>query len=108
MKDIKIEHKPHQGKVWVSTTLEFFLESVNLTREIILETEQSPYQHNPAGRIVNTPGLLFRLAEGVTCPKCRAKFQESTGALSRRGNKTQICSDCGTREALEDLQVAIK
>jgi hypothetical protein len=28
---------------------------------------------------------------------------EYIGALSRRDNKTEICSDCGTREAMEDL-----
>lgn len=44
------------------------------------------------------------------CPKCYGHIpNEQTpgaypGAISRRDNKTEICSDCGTREALEDLQ----
>jgi predicted RNA-binding Zn-ribbon protein involved in translation (DUF1610 family) len=35
------------------------------------------------------------------CPVCGTKF-EGLGALSRRDNKTEICSDCGTAEALVD------
>jgi len=52
--------------------------------------------------------LLFRLAEGTVCPVCGAKFQDVAGALSRRDNKTRICSDCGTREAIEDIKMAIQ
>ena len=38
------------------------------------------------------------------CPKCGKPY---TGhpALSRRDNTTLICSDCGTREALEDIGI---
>lgn len=36
------------------------------------------------------------------CPKCNKHYIKSTGALSRRDNKTMICSNCGTVEALED------
>jgi hypothetical protein len=34
------------------------------------------------------------------CPKCK---EEYTGypAISRDDNKTKVCSDCGTKEALE-------
>lgn len=34
------------------------------------------------------------------CPRC-GKYIESYPALSRKDNKTKICSDCGTAEALE-------
>ena len=34
------------------------------------------------------------------CPKCGRIFT-SPPALSRKDNKTEICSDCGTKEALE-------
>ena len=36
------------------------------------------------------------------CPACGKEY---TGypALSRKDNKTEICSDCGVREALEDF-----
>lgn len=35
------------------------------------------------------------------CPRCLAKY-EGFPALSRRDNKTDICSDCGEEEALID------
>lgn len=36
------------------------------------------------------------------CPTCLRAYQ-GVGALSRRDNKTEVCSDCGVREALEDF-----
>lgn len=42
-----------------------------------------------------------------TCPKCgRATLRldrPALNALSRTDNETYVCSDCGTREALEDF-----
>ena len=38
------------------------------------------------------------------CPKCGMLFSER-GAVSRVHNVTIICSDCGTREALESIGV---
>ena len=38
------------------------------------------------------------------CPKCGKEYQGSP-ALSRVDNKTYICPDCGTREALESIGV---
>lgn len=35
------------------------------------------------------------------CPRCGKKFDTRYAALSRKDNKTKICSDCGTTEALE-------
>lgn len=40
------------------------------------------------------------------CPMCGGIMSEYP-ALSRRDNKTEICSDCGTREALADIGVDI-
>ena len=40
-----------------------------------------------------------------TCPRCKWNLLESIpahNAMSRRDNKTRICSQCGVREALED------
>lgn len=42
-----------------------------------------------------------------TCPLCGASFTEPP-ALSRTDNMTQICPDCGTREALEAMGVPEK
>jgi hypothetical protein len=42
------------------------------------------------------------------CPRCHGNIPnndrpgEDPGALSRRDNKTEICSACGTAEAMED------
>ena len=36
----------------------------------------------------------------MECPKCKKEI-EGVPAISRYDNKTQICADCGTREALE-------
>ena len=38
----------------------------------------------------------------VVCPKCR-KLYAGRPALSRVDNKTDICSDCGMREAIESI-----
>jgi hypothetical protein len=43
------------------------------------------------------------------CPKCNNYIPnnespgEYPGAMSRRDNKIEICSDCGVQEALEDF-----
>ena len=38
-----------------------------------------------------------------TCPRCFEEMREKgLNALSRRDNETEICSDCGTAEALTD------
>jgi predicted RNA-binding Zn-ribbon protein involved in translation (DUF1610 family) len=39
--------------------------------------------------------------QNLTCPKCDEPIGDHP-ALSRRDNKTQICSKCGTNEAMED------
>ena len=36
-----------------------------------------------------------------TCPHCKEEVNDFP-AISRRDNKTEICSDCGTKEALND------
>ena len=41
------------------------------------------------------------------CPSC-GMISTTYPALSRRDNKTNICSDCGTREALEDWSNHLK
>ncbi len=38
----------------------------------------------------------------MKCPKCGKEFKRLL-ALSRRDNKTKICDECGTLEALEDF-----
>jgi hydrogenase maturation factor HypF (carbamoyltransferase family) len=38
------------------------------------------------------------------CPKCHRPYRDRP-ALSRLDNKTRICPDCGTREALESIGI---
>ena len=38
----------------------------------------------------------------MNCPRCSNDFSEHP-ALSRRDNKTEICSQCGIDEAMEDF-----
>lgn len=38
------------------------------------------------------------------CPRCGRPYR-AVPALSRRDNRTLICPDCGTREALESIGV---
>lgn len=41
-----------------------------------------------------------------TCPRCGKTYTEHP-ALSRVDNETLLCSDCGTREALEGIGVGV-
>lgn len=47
--------------------------------------------------------------EQYKCPTCdgyipnNEQVGEYSGAISRRDNKTEVCSACGTREAMEDF-----
>ncbi len=43
-----------------------------------------------------------------TCPRCKwnlLKRRDSLNAVSRRDNKTNICAECGIKEALEDYRL---
>lgn len=40
------------------------------------------------------------------CPRCDKK--KMLDALSRRDNKSEICAQCGTEEALVDMAIAMK
>lgn len=40
------------------------------------------------------------------CPKCKGPLGDYP-ALSRRDNKTEICSECGMLEAFEDMEKAL-
>lgn len=53
----------------------------------------------------NGSGLSAAFGEDIVCRVCPECGKPLTGypALSRKDNKTEICSDCGTREALADF-----
>lgn len=39
------------------------------------------------------------------CPKCGREYEDRP-AISRVDNKTEICPECGTREALESVGIS--
>ena len=41
------------------------------------------------------------------CPQCGSEYQGHS-AISRKDNRTPICPDCGTREALASIGIDIK
>ena len=55
------------------------------------------------------PELQIELAAKYKCPKCDGFIPNDLhvgqypGAISRRDNKTEICSPCGNREAFDDF-----
>ena len=44
--------------------------------------------------------LTYKILEIQRCPKCNKEFTEHP-ALSREDNETEICPECGVREAVE-------
>lgn len=42
------------------------------------------------------------------CPRCGGELPNHLAALSRVDNATEICSDCGTEEAMIDYAKALK
>jgi len=55
----------------------------------------------------NDKTIIENYNKGWTCPVCKGISKEYP-ALSRRDNKTYICSQCGTNEAMEDHAQAQK
>ena len=55
-----------------------------------------PYHPVPSG----TRGKVIDVDDIRTCPICKKEYKERP-ALSRVDSKTEICSECGTRQALE-------
>lgn len=53
--------------------------------------------------------MTMTINEPKRCPSCEGWIPNNDtpgaypGALSRRDNKTEICSECGTMEAIEDF-----
>jgi hypothetical protein len=45
-------------------------------------------------------GNSYRILEIQRCPKCHKEFTEYP-AISRKDNETEICPECGLREAME-------
>jgi len=55
------------------------------------------------GKSLSLPGFMLREHNDLPkCPRCGNSIPKGTAALSRRDNETNVCDDCGTKEALED------
>jgi predicted RNA-binding Zn-ribbon protein involved in translation (DUF1610 family) len=66
-----------------------------------IRTRRSP-GHAWVGVLVRRTAATFRPA----CPRCgrdRMRSPEARNALSRKDNKTYVCSSCGTDEAMIDM-----
>ncbi len=48
--------------------------------------------------------MQSEIRELKKCPRCGSMYGRAP-ALSRKDNKTLICPDCGTREALESIGI---
>lgn len=48
-----------------------------------------------------SPYGTYKILEIQRCPKCHKEFTEYP-AISRSDNETEICPECGVREAVED------
>lgn len=44
------------------------------------------------------------MTRAAVCPRCGKEYSDRP-AISRVDNKTPICPDCGTREALESIGI---
>jgi len=77
-------------------------EIVGETGKVInfLETEASVYGHNWSKEIAVLRMLSIHEKE---CPSCTGAMVQPFVALSRRDNTTEICSECGQLEAMQDL-----
>jgi predicted RNA-binding Zn-ribbon protein involved in translation (DUF1610 family) len=103
---------PKEG--WKDSNLEEVFLHANIARDVIRNTrdtdhpiemfeEEAIKEQLKEGKIIYMPLIMFRAVVGdKTCPLCGATF-EGLGALSRKDNATEICSDCGTNEAMEDM-----
>ena len=65
-----------------------------------------PWGHTEPGKI--TSEYNTRLEVEMKCPKCNKEMYPPRVALSRRDNKTNICPDCGTQEAIADYMAALE
>lgn len=50
--------------------------------------------------ILRAFALGYKILEIQRCPKCKKEYTEHS-ALSREDNETEICPECGVREAIE-------
>ena len=73
-----------------------------LFAEHVKETEKQQKIHNEVDQKNTEMDIRINEQEVWTCPTCKETTTDFP-AISRRDNKTEICSKCGTSEAIEDF-----
>lgn len=84
----------------------------SMAYKLSCETEKEPreyliwenaIQYLNDGLVIRLPFHFIRLKNDLNkCPLCGCSYK-GLGAISRRDNETEICGNCGTKEAMEDL-----
>lgn len=97
---------------WVPTTSEILQKGFEIAQRIMpnYKTEY-PYldfnvgiEYLKKGFVIHLPYSYVRLkTDYPKCSKCGASIIDGLYAISRRDNETMICSNCGMKEAFEDL-----
>lgn len=62
------------------------------------------YYSNGRALVCNECDKVMRFDIGTVCPSC-LELYDRPPAISRRDGVTNICSDCGLDEALQDMRV---
>ena len=86
------------------------LEKMHYSKELIDSFEWSAAMGAlEKGRVISLPGYFIRKRTNwPKCPLCGSSIMEQVPALSRFDNKTKICSECATQEALDDFTGVIR
>lgn len=105
-----------QWKVFSEVDEKFVKDSFVVTAEILKSTSpdenvdfckwENIKEQLESGRVVGDPLMLYRIKSDLPhCPLCGGSYSEENHeyATSRRDNKTKICSQCGMKEAFEDM-----
>lgn len=67
------------------------------------------FYHGVWDKLYDTLQLKWhQLIECASCKEEKLSVNEIENALSRKDNKTYICNDCGTKEAMEDYEKSKK
>lgn len=94
--------------------VEKICESFASVRNIIEKTRKNefyPYYEDEIiinnlllGKTIHDMFRIYRIrTDKEKCPLCGSSIFEHMAALSRRDNKTEICSRCGSKEAVQDM-----
>lgn len=91
----------NEVKEWFKRAYELSLQVDENPREYLIW--ENAIKHLEAGLVIRLPFHFIREKNDLKkCPLCACSY-DGLGALSRRDNETEICGNCGTNEAFEDM-----